>query len=209
MRSFPFFIFRSPPCGLFCIFHAPAASPLDSIEDYVYPCLKVSFGEPINYINKYVYSDEGINTIQYNISFPSKPYYSVAVVKRNVTNESVGWDLAPVSQQYADTVKVYVIEPDEYSEKSAAVVLIDKDGAVYLRSVVGENITSQNAYLVVIDRLVASSHRRNAFIPDVWRQTNAGKRYIKDMITFTEKIYENTEITDCRYLINLDKGVNR
>jgi hypothetical protein len=169
----------------------------NTFSDFEYPCTKVVFPDAITYggYQRLKYDNETL--LSYKIKINSMPNYDIRIIKRHSDENIVMWAVKPISEQFDESVKLYEIDDEDLFGRTAAVALTLKDGDIFLRSVVGEYTRPDTALLVITDRLIQRKEYAHLFSIADWKETSAGKRFIKDMIEKTDWFYSNTTVTEC------------
>ncbi len=179
---------------------------INTLQDSTFPCLKIVFPDSIKFEDMKVATDGNESLLIYTLTMNARPQYEISVIKRHTSSADVEWSLVPISDQYDGTIKFYDIPPtDIYFDRSAAVALIDKNGQIYLRGIMGEYTTPDTVYMVVTDRIVQKEGYLHLFSVDKWRNSSAGKRMISDMKDQVDWYYNHTEVLDCNTRPRADK----
>ena len=179
---------------------------INTLQDNHYPCLKVVFPDSVKLEDMKVVTKDNESLLLYTLSMNSRPAYEISVIKRRTSSVDVEWSLVPISDQYDNTVKFYEISPsDMYFDRSAVVVLDEKNSQIVLRGVVGEYVTQDTVYMVRVDRVVQKDGYLHLFSVEKWANSSAGKRIIADMKEQVDWYYDHTEVLDCNIRPRVDK----
>jgi len=179
---------------------------LNTLQDSTYPCLKIVFPDIVKFQDMNTTVKDNESLLIYTLKMNTKPSYELSVIKRHTSSVDIEWSLVPISEQYEDTVKFYDIPPtDIHFDRSAAVVLVGKDGQIYLRGIMGEYTTPDTVYMVIADRIVKKNDYLHLFSIEAWRNSSAGKRMIADMTELVDWFYEHTEVLHCNARTRTDK----
>ncbi len=186
-----------------------APSPDISVNvfrDRVYPCVKVVFPDVVEYkgVDSLV-SDNRTYSV-YSVAMASKPYYDIKIAKRFSGLDNESWMLEPISEQYDENVRLYEItDSDDLYDRSAVVAIIQKQGGLYLRGILGAYTRPDTVYFITIDRLIQKENYVHLFSLDRWKNSTSGKKITGDMIAQVDWLFEHTEVIDCNFGERVDK----
>ena len=165
--------------------------------DGVAPCVRVNFPAEFKYISRQKADEDGELVYIYSFSMPSRSQYEYSLLKIYDSPSDTEWALVPVSDQYPDEEKLYEIKDrEDFPERSAVIIMADKDGYVCLRGVAGEYSSRSMAVFFMIDRKIQKGWLMD-FSVEEWL-SGKGKTAVNEMKGQLDWFFKNIEAVNCK-----------